>query len=415
LQFSTKKRNLLLSLLAFISVLLIFEGLARIGYTILQDIRLKNIISKQWYIYSSELGWERRPNFKGTLFRTEREFDSQGLISVDTLKKSDSRKTRVVFIGDSTTFGNRVQANSTFVEQLESLLPHINTTNLAVSGYTSYQGYKILLKYGLELNPDILVVSFNFNDRRFVLQKDDIDSDLKFQRAQKVYGQQNIRKFLKNLYLFRSMVILFKLIGLIEEDSKGDPGVKGIRLDTVYPRVSPENYKKNLVKIVELARTKNVSVIFLMLKDNPVQTELLKRGIKLLKKSQYNSAIENLKMTIQSNNVHSNLARIYLAKAYEENGLIEDSRDILILKNHFWSSLPLDSLHGGHPIYLDTDYNQIMRKVAEEYSVDLVDAGRVLDENPSYYYDFCHFDANGHRKVAQLLSMCISEMLSKIQ
>ena len=75
--------------------------------------------------------------------------------------------------------------------------------------------------------------------------------------------------------------------------------------------------------------------------------------------------------------------------------------------------IPTRSLHGGSPVYLDTDYNRIMKNVATEYAIEVVDAGHVLDENPSDYTDFCHFNANAHRKIAHLLRDRLAAILSK--
>lgn len=54
------------------------------------------------------------------------------------------------------------------------------------------------------------------------------------------------------------------------------------------------------------------------------------------------------------------------------------------------------------------------REVAGQYHVDVVDAGRVLDESPADYYDACHFDANGHLKVGRLLAERISAILAEM-
>ena len=52
-----------------------------------------------------------------------------------------------------------------------------------------------------------------------------------------------------------------------------------IKVDQLQPRVSPENYRKNLVDIVTLAKSMGIDVIFMILKDNPVETEYLMKGI----------------------------------------------------------------------------------------------------------------------------------------
>ena len=159
MNFATRIKELTKAIFAFMFVFLLFEGGARIAKTIYDDY----IVAREsWYIYSNDLGWERRPNFSGNVFGVRRDFDSQGFVSSDTQQVASTGKTKVVVIGDSTTFGYRVDTASTFVELLDNLLPDMDFINLGVPGYTSYQGYKTLLKYGLKLDPSIVIVSFNF-------------------------------------------------------------------------------------------------------------------------------------------------------------------------------------------------------------------------------------------------------------
>ena len=45
-----------------------------------------------------------------------------------------------------------------------------------------------------------------------------------------------------------------------------------------------------------------------------------------------------------------------------------------------------------------------MRDVARSFDIRLLDAGAVLDQTPSFYYDHrCHFNEKGHAVVADLL------------
>lgn len=392
---SNEIKKYLLGLLSFIVAFLFIEGLARIGYTL-----ISNDSPDEWFIYSSELGWERKPDFRGPVYDSRRIFDSNGFIAADTEQITDIKKNKIIFIGDSNTFGNGVPTDSTFVEVLDDMLPNVSAINLAVPGYTSYQGYKTLLKYVPELSPDIAVVSFNFNDRRYVVDEDYVDSELKFQREKTAKSRQEILdKLYSNLYIYRLMS------SLLEKSNKTN--LDKLKATTLKARVGPEDYRDNLIKIAEFAKNQKLSVIFMILKDNPIETEYLKRGIKFLENSQHELAIETLKMGVRKNNGFSSLSRLYLAKAYREIGLSQEAEDALTLKTIH------RSFHGGQPIYLDTEYNKIMREVAQQYNIEIVDAGRVLDENYYDYFDICHFDENGHQRVAYLLAEQLSKMLSK--
>jgi hypothetical protein len=53
-----------------------------------------------------------------------------------------------------------------------------------------------------------------------------------------------------------------------------------------------------------------------------------------------------------------------------------------------------------------------MRRVARDHDVPLIDASRSLDEDPSMYIDFAHFDERGHEIVAGLLRDVITDLLA---
>lgn len=413
-------KEFLFALLAILVICFLLESLARIGQTIRHDIiRITTRKSNTWYVYSPDLGWERRPDFRGIVNGFDRQFDSEGFNTVDTSQKYDASKPKVLFLGDSTTFGIFVPTTSTFVELTDAWLPNVNVINLGTNGYTSHQGYKAFLKYGLKLRPDIVIVSFNFNDRRYVLPPAGTDSDATFQHIYDQYKESETaarsKHLLEALYLYRAIRYILKLSGLVADNSHNTYLQKEIHLKTLRPRVHPENYRRNLTKIVHLARRNDAVVLFMILKDNPLQTEYLRKGIAFLQKSQYDQAIEHLTVAMQkamfNNNVMPNafavLARIYLAEAYRRQGLDNRANIVSILAR------PYASLHGGQPMYLDTKYNRIMREIADVYKVEIVDAGRVLDEYPSDYIDYCHPDSNGHKRIAKLLYERISEILSK--
>jgi lysophospholipase L1-like esterase len=72
---------------------------------------------------------------------------------------------RVIFLGDSVTFGLEVDLEETLVKQVERLLgPGVECLNLGVSGYSPLQEVTLLESKGLGLDPDLVVVCYNLND-----------------------------------------------------------------------------------------------------------------------------------------------------------------------------------------------------------------------------------------------------------
>jgi lysophospholipase L1-like esterase len=395
-------KNMLKVLLVSIFVLSLLEALARVVKTV--DLDVARLAPGEWFVYSPTLGWERKPGFRGVVEGlAESDFDEAGYFVIDSKQIADTNKKKIIFIGDSNTFGYGVPAQSSFVEVVEWLLTDVNTINLGVNGYSSYQGRVSLDKYLPLLKPDLVVASFNFNDRRYVLPPDTIDSAATFDMVYRysVSAGRRVAEFIEISYFMRGLRRVMTAIGLL---SRPVP-VTEVRVDALKPRVDEEAYRRNLSYIAEKTKRLGIPLIFLLLKDNPSESRYLKEGIEKLKRAD-NRAVEDLIVAVRAHSMFSDLARIYLAKAYRAQGNTEKAAEVAI------SPFPFRSLHGGYPVRSDTVYNDIMRQVASDYAVELVDGASVLDQHPLVYSDFCHFDVDGHRMVGELLARRISQILS---
>lgn len=401
--------KLLQGLLIAACVLLFLECSARGILTFREDIRPEKI---EWYVYSDELGWEKRPGFIGHIegmqmpFEGEnyrREFDSQGFFAEDSAQVTDSRVPKILTLGDSSTLGYGVPRDLSYAEQLDAMLPDMHVINLGVSGYTSYQGLRVLAKYLPVLNPSIIIVSFNFNDRRYVLSPDAMDNEAKFRR------DMDGRRFVtlqQKVYLVRVLRSLMLKVGIIHDvDDAGKRAVDDLR--TLEVRVPPDKYRENLIKMAGMAKAHNIPVIFLVLNDNPSETQYLNRGLEFFEIAQYDLAVREFTIGARTINSSSDLARKYLAKVYEKQNALDNVKKAVRIRQ------PFSSLHGGYPLYRDTEYNEIMRDVAREYGAKVVEAGRVLNEDPSLYLDECHPDERGHRIIAKLLYAAVQDLMVK--
>ena len=407
MRISSQLRNVLMGLLVSVALLLFAEFLSRVVKTF--DVDRDSTVSlapAEGFAYSAKLGWERKPGYTGMAAGGhEREFDAAGYVTADSTQVSDTTKQKIVFIGDSNTFGYGVPTRSSFVEVVERLLPGVSTINLGVIGYTSYQGRVTFEEYAPRLKPDLVVVSFNYNDRRAILDSGSVDGEEAFQRmyATRSSARATIAGFLDASYFVRGLRRVMIVGGLMT-----DRGEK--RIDAWRPRVNEEAYRRNLSQIAEGAKRLGIPLMFLLLKDNPLESYHLKEGIKNLEgvagaKSE-SMAIAHLAVAAESTNMFTDLARLYLAKAYQAQDNEAKARNALV------SPVPFRSLQGGRPIRLDTSYNDIMRQVASTYGAELVDATNMQDEHPDAYIDFCHFNEDGHRRVAELLASRISHVLS---
>lgn len=384
--------NILKGILSLVVVVLLLESAARIAATVHDQYQLSTSDEK-WYVMSADRGWGLRPGFHGRArCGVSGDFDDHGFLKADSAQITARGKPKILFLGDSTTFGYCVDSTATFAEVTEKLVPGAISVNLGVPGYTSFQGYKTLLKYGELVRPDIIVISFNYNDRRYVLSHSESDSDRRFAEITRATRLANLVSILKTSYVVRSLDKVIRLTGIAGHGWKES---HSIRLDKVFARVNPESYRRNLENMARWAGNHHSRVIFLLLGDNPVQTEYLQKGIHSMELARDNDAIDQFKVAVH-NRHFGPLARIFLAQIYEKERRPGLAESII-------SVPPYQSLHGGHAIFTDSVYNDIMRDVGKRHGITVVDARAVLNGQPWHYVDHCHLDAGGHREVAELL------------
>lgn len=403
----SNQRKIILGVVAVVGVFILLEGLARILKTVYDDVQSHAAQSSQWLRYSAQFGWEKRPNFSGLMpneVRTlapaqyQRTFDAEGFLSVDTEQVRDRGRKKILAIGDSNTFGWGVPTNMTFAEVLDELLPDADVINLGVSGYSSFQGYKVLEAYFDRFKPSVVVVSFNFNDRRFVVSEADEDADAKFVRDTMLRQMSVVQE---NLYVYRVMEFLMSALGGKRGGAQG-AGTWDVR--QLHARVPPHRYKENLARIARFCKERGVPLVFVVLQDNPIQTAQLRTGIASFKQGHYDAAERDLKIVARSNGWFTSLGKKYLADLYEHQGKGQVAE---VVAQDAAGTLA----NGDKPIFLDEEYNDIMRAVGLQYGASLVEAGAVLQEDPSVFVDFCHFDERGHLKIALMLKEAVDKLL----
>jgi lysophospholipase L1-like esterase len=397
-----RMKGALFGVIATLAVLAGAEGLARLAGTVSGDLALsRETAPESWLSYSPTLGWERRAGFNGEIAGAEREFDVDGYVSIDSPQLAGGAGARrVLFFGDSNTSGFGVTAEEAFVEQIERRVPGISAINLGVIGYSSYQGLLAVKKYLPVLKPDLIVVSFNFNDRRYVTRGSEADGPAAFERsyaASAALGR--IAHALEYVHLYRALRSVLRSAGLVPSPTT--------RVDVagLVPRVDEESYRRNLAGIAELAHRAGVPLVFVALNDNPLQSDHLNRGIAALERKDQDAALAYLTSASASHRMFSNLARIYLAQVLTARG------DVAKAKSALAGGELYRSFSGGTVIRRDRVYNDIMRQVARATGVIVVEAGAALDKRPSVYTDFCHFNAEGHRIVADLLAPRVAAAL----
>ena len=177
-----KKRFLLISLYCVFLVVL-FEGTARLAFWIPQvsrRLRVEDELSwrRGWIrrhqrtgreiyykfdIYDSSKGWISKPNlrdmkvFENKVLNT----NSKGLRGTKEYAYSKNPdKIRILILGDSFTFGDKVSDNETYSNYIQELLPHTEIINTGMHGYGHDQMLVLLREEGVRFNPDIIILGF---------------------------------------------------------------------------------------------------------------------------------------------------------------------------------------------------------------------------------------------------------------
>jgi hypothetical protein len=109
-------------------------------------------------------------HYETTEFNTEYSIDSLGLRDTEFPAEKPANTFRILMLGDSFTEGDGVNSNETFSKRLEFMLNSTITDyryhviNAGVGSYSPILEYIYLKRYGLQLNPDLVVLNFDLSD-----------------------------------------------------------------------------------------------------------------------------------------------------------------------------------------------------------------------------------------------------------
>ncbi len=164
----TSSRNALLGLTTLVISLLVTLGIAelviRIAWTPPSTLTTQPTEQHPFY------GWAPRPGLAGRHATMEFDYDfhhtAQGLRGVElfTAGRPATIPHRVLFLGDSFTYGNGSPDNETFVARIDASLADTQVINTGANGYGQRQQLAILDTLGAALSPDLVIVMFFWND-----------------------------------------------------------------------------------------------------------------------------------------------------------------------------------------------------------------------------------------------------------
>lgn len=223
------------------------------------------LASERMYRWDRELFWRLHPNLNlearnylvprewGELTPFTIQTNSSGLRMARPLPEK-KEGLRIICMGNSCTFGWGVNRDETYPRQLEKLIVSrmgitgVEVWNAGIPGYTSDQGVRFFEKEVSRWDPDILVLSFGFNDSRLAAMS---DRELHNRRKSPI-GRVVATVSRWRLYRFLESVIR-------QDDDMPEARPRN------GPRVSAEDYGRNLGRVIDEAKAGGITPVLLAL------------------------------------------------------------------------------------------------------------------------------------------------------
>ena len=158
-------RRLLYAALTPALLVLLAEGVCRLGWSA-DEAALNPALS-----YLSDhptLGWTLRPNMVDYTTADGMSLTTNSLGIRDAPIADPAPATRILSMGESTTWGHGVDAEQTYSERLQARLQadghDAEVVNAGIGAWTIWQSYVFLTEYGRELAPDVVMLYHLHND-----------------------------------------------------------------------------------------------------------------------------------------------------------------------------------------------------------------------------------------------------------
>jgi hypothetical protein len=361
--------------------------------------------------YSADTLWELKPTFS-----FERDMGA-GMVAYQTnamgfrareLQAQPVR--RVMCAGDSTTWGYGVPFDTMYPELLNQRFGDaVEVFSTGVPGFSLFQCRKQIESKLVGLQPDIITLSSNFNERRYVLDSVHFEDP----------GQLP--------HVYRKRVLVEFVCRFSKAFQHGLQGVQALReayskkniprLDGLRCRVSLSRYREEAERICQLCQTHGIKLILIGKGDSFQNFE------KIYQYSQAVNPREQARYLMEARKNSPSgvfgVATVLLLRLLERHPEIDveiDPEQIASQYHYYWS------LHGGFIIEPDWGYRAVLREVAEKYSVpylDFYDYTHAIDEVASgeeslfIYDDPTHLNKTGHAWMAEALAPLLAGALSE--
>jgi lysophospholipase L1-like esterase len=409
----TRRRKILFTLVILVGLAIAAElavraicwATGRVPYT----------AATRWCVADDDLLYVFKPHFQGKVFEAVARINNQGLRGEDIATSKPKGVRRVLCLGDSRTFGYQVAQNECYPAQLQQLWQEkhpnsrLEVLNTGFPGYSSYQGLRYLELKGLQFDPDVVTVAFDFNDRRFVLKPEQADGAPWFREAARAL---RLRRRLSFSYAALGMA---KLLSYARSENTWRRDVLALpsqRLDVLPCRVHLDAYRQNLHQMAALCRRRKVPLIFLPMGDAPSIEQPFEEGRRLRSEKQYDAAIAMFRR-IGRQPADPATEQWCRALALYEIGLTREAQgqttQALAAFRESAQAAAQWSVFGGTPVRHARDYIEAMRRVGEELQTPVLDIAGQFAQRPDLFADYTHHNAKGHRLIAETLATFIED------
>ena len=401
-------------------ILVILVGLAELGARAFSWAigRMPYSETNVWYSPDEELLYTLRPGYEGLVsevFQTTARINRHGRRGEDFPAHKPQGTWRILCLGDSRTFGLEVGEGLSYPAHLQRMAAErtpdqrIHVINAGTIGYTSYQGLRDLEHRALRFAPDVVTVAFGYNDRRFVLRADQADGAAWFRRVAR--GMQ-WRDHLNFSYALMGLGEAWRRLLGTRSWEEQVLELPSQRLDDLACRVDEEPYRRNLLGIVALCRSRRIPVVMLVMGDTSRVAEPFRRGQALREQGRYEAALEAFRRFDQDlpdpsvAGYFRALSFYEIAKTLEALGRTDEAAQSFRLGAQ---AAAKSSVFGGALVRHVDDYIRIAHEVAETQGLPVVDIERRFHDRPELYPDHCHFTTEGHRLIAEALFDCLED------
>lgn len=224
------------------------------------------------FVRDSELGWKLRANAEDLWGLGKVKINGKGLRGPELDYEKPSNVIRILYLGDSVTFGYPLDRHEqTFPYLTEAILKTrtrkgIETINAGVDGYSPWQEYIYLSKEGIKYKPDLVIVSFILNDvtEKFRLKLFGGETEGgKIERS-----ALGIKRFFRKSSIIYFTKKLSDRMRFGSDIQKGAIKKEGLRVTALFESPDSETIKnawnitlENLTKIFTFCKKRNMPII----------------------------------------------------------------------------------------------------------------------------------------------------------